>query len=257
MKLVQSLSFILSLLPATLAEVQFTVPAFGTSFKSGDVVTAHWKELGTSPRISELTHYDLYLYAGGETADTQMEIASLIRDGMFARGNSVSFKIDPHFGGSQTNAYFLKMVSFGPEAFAINFSERFTLNNMTGSFPPQLVEDIRSLPDSEDYPVKEDLRKRVIQTAHTVPYALQTGPTRYAPMAKKPGSTIPAKAKTPTPQFSASLYTIATTWLPVATVHMTLSTSMTFSVVSIENTASPAPHPHDMAARKLLERWKD
>ncbi|GFF56768.1 cell wall synthesis protein KNH1 [Aspergillus udagawae] len=256
MNILQSLSILL-LLPCTLADVDFTVPTIGTNFKAGDVVTAHWRESGQSPRISELSRYDLYLYAGGDTADTQHEVAVLIKDGLFARGNSVSIKIDPTVGGNEANAYFLKMIASGPEAFAINFSNRFTLNNMTGSFPPYLVEEIRSLSDPDGSAVKEDLRKRVVGAAYTVPYPLQSGLTRYAPMAKEPGSTIPAKTKAPAPQFSASLYTIATTWLPRATVQATLSATVTYSVVSVENTASPAPHPHDAAMKRLLERWKD
>jgi hypothetical protein len=132
------------------------------------------------------------------------------------------------------------MVASGPETFAINYSSRFTLSDMTGSFPPHLVDEIRSLSDHDGSAVKEDLRKRVVQAAYTVPYPLQNGLTKYAPMAKEPGSTIPAKA--PVPQFSASLYTIATTWLPRATVQATLSASATHSVVSVENTVSALSH---------------
>ncbi|KAF4213105.1 hypothetical protein CNMCM8980_000468 [Aspergillus fumigatiaffinis] len=259
MNILQSL-FILLLLPCTLADVDFTVPTIGTHFKAGDVVTAHWRESGQSPRISELSQYDLYLYAGGDTADTQQEVAVLIKDGLFARGNSVSIKIDPGVGGNEANAYFLMMVASGPQAFAINFSKRFTLSNMTGSFPPHLVDEIRSLSDPDGSAAKEDLRKRAAgaaYAAYTVPYPLQSGPTKYAPMAKEPGSTIPAKTKAPAPQFTASVYTIATTWLPPATVQATLSASATYSIVSVENTASPAPHPHIAAMKRLMERWKD
>ncbi|KAH1529814.1 Cell wall synthesis protein kre9 precursor [Aspergillus fumigatus] len=252
--------FTLLLLPCTLADVDFTVPTIGTNFKGGDVVTVHWCESGQSPRISELSQYDLSLYAGGDKADTQYEVAVLIKNGLFTRGNSVSIRIDPGVGGNEANAYFLKMVASGPEAFAINFSNRFTLSNMTGSFPPHLVDDIRSLSNSDGYAVKEELRKRGVgaaYAAYTVPYPLQSGPTKYAPMAKEPGSTIPVKTKAPAPQFTASVYTIATTRLPPATVQATLSASATYSIVSVENTASPAPHPHDAAMKRLMERWKD
>jgi hypothetical protein len=76
MNILQSL-FILLLVPCTLADVDFTVPTIGTNFKAGDVVTAHWRESGQSPRISELSQYDLYLYAGGDTADTQVSCWAL------------------------------------------------------------------------------------------------------------------------------------------------------------------------------------
>jgi hypothetical protein len=64
--------FTLLLLPCTLADVDFTVPTIGTNFKGGDVVTVHWCESGQPPRISELSQYDLSLYAGGDKADTQV-----------------------------------------------------------------------------------------------------------------------------------------------------------------------------------------
>lgn len=135
------------------------------------------------------------------------------------------------------------MVASGPEASVVNYSERFTLTNMTGAFSPPIVHGIHSAIHSLGSPINEgeeheELRKRQMIGSYTIPYPLQTGPTRYAPMAKKPGSTIPAGL--PTPQFSASPYTIATTYLPAATVQVTLSASETYSVVSIENTVSIA-----------------
>lgn len=59
---------LLSLLCYTLADVEFTSPAApGAVVKAGDVITAYWKESGYGPRISQLTAYDLYLCAGGDT----------------------------------------------------------------------------------------------------------------------------------------------------------------------------------------------
>ncbi|KAI9927347.1 hypothetical protein MW887_002959 [Aspergillus wentii] len=140
------------------------------------------------------------------------------------------------------------MVASGPEASIINYSSRFTLTGMSGSFSSHLMNGINSVVDSNALPIgeeheREELRKRQNVGAYTIPYSLQTGPTKYAPMAKQPGSTIPAKS--PTPQYPTSHYSIATTYLPEATVQQTLSAAATYSVSSVENTASPAPHPHD------------
>ncbi|CEL01535.1 hypothetical protein ASPCAL01117 [Aspergillus calidoustus] len=90
----------------------------------------------------------------------------------------------------------------------------------------------------------EDLglqKRKLAVDSYTVPYPLQTGPTRYAPMAKKPGTAIPTTS--PTPQFPASPYTIATAYLKPGTVETTLTALETVSVTMIENTAAPAPHP--------------
>ncbi|KAF7594290.1 hypothetical protein BBP40_009690 [Aspergillus hancockii] len=257
MRLTRSLLFVFFLLSTALADVEFTAPTGGTVIKSGDIVTAHWKDSGESPRISQLVQYDLYLSAGGDTLGSrelyQEDVAVLIKDGVFARGNSVSFKIDPKVGGNKPNAYSLKMVASGPDAFVINYSDRFTLVDMTGAFSPHLENDIIS-PNAVD--MQQELRKRQAVGAYTIPYQLQTGPTRYAPMAKKPGSTIPAN-KSPTPQFPTSAYDIATAYLSVPTVQTTVSATLTYSASSIENTASPAPHPHDEKMKRFLERWKD
>ncbi|KAL2811179.1 hypothetical protein BJX63DRAFT_287209 [Aspergillus granulosus] len=84
-------------------------------------------------------------------------------------------------------------------------------------------------------------KRKLIADPYTVPYPLQTGPTRYAPMAKKPGTAIPTTS--PTPQFPASPYKVATTYLEPGTVETTLTASETVSVTMMRNTAAPAPHP--------------
>ncbi|PYI25434.1 beta-1,6-glucan boisynthesis protein [Aspergillus indologenus CBS 114.80] len=256
-----------ALFPQALADVEFVIPKSGAVLQIGDVLMAQWRESGRLPPISDLLHYDLYLCAGGEVAGTYVgllslhmiyeDVALLSKGNVFARGNSISFTLDPSLRETDANTYFLKMVSWGTGASVINVSEQFTITNMTG---PVSTSVLHSLPP--DSPLSDcemsrhhELRKRQVEEALTVPYQLQTGPTRYAPMAKKPASTIPAKL--PTPQFPASAYTIATTYLPPATVQVTLSASVTYSVASIENTASPAPHLHDAQMRRFLERWKD
>lgn len=68
----------------------------------------------------------------------------------------------------------------------------------------------------------------------TVPYYLQTGLTKYAPMQPVPPTKI--TAKNPTPLNPTSAFSIATTWMPIATIATTITESQTFSVSSMENT---------------------
>jgi hypothetical protein len=84
-------------------------------------------------------------------------------------------------------------------------------------------------------------KRKLALDPYTVPYPLQAGPTRYAPMAKKPGTAIPTTS--PTPQFPASPYTIATAYLKPGTVEMTLTASETVSVTMMENTVSSGYFP--------------
>lgn len=136
---------------------------------------------------------------------------------------------------------FLKMVASGPDAFVINYSSRFSLSNMTGSFSPRVTNGIHSIRDVSE---QEGLHKRQAVGApaaaapglgaHTIPYELQSGLTRYAPMAKRPGSTIPPGK--PTPQHPTSHYSIATAYLGAPTVQTTVSATDTYKVTNIENT---------------------
>lgn len=122
------------------------------------------------------------------------------------------------------------MVASGPDAQIVNYSDRFTLIAITG----HNTVDFMGADGAH-----EDLRKRQVAGAYTIPYQLQTGPTRYAPMAKKPGSTIPAKSS-PTPQHPTSAYSVATAYLPLPTIQATMSATRTYSVASVENTVCEA-----------------
>lgn len=68
----------------------------------------------------------------------------------------------------------------------------------------------------------------------TVPYYLQTGLTKYAPMQPVPPTKITAQNTTPLNPTSA--FTVATTYMALPSVATTLTASQTFSVQSIENT---------------------
>lgn len=138
---------------------------------------------------------------------------------------------------------FLKMVSRGVNTTVINYSQRFSLSGMTGTFSEKVQTGLSLLPNvTRDH---SELKKRQLAAAaaapaaalYNVPYPLQsTGLTKYAPMAQHPGTTITAKSAPP--QFPTSAYTVAKTMLPIATWQTTLTASQTFSTTSIENPVS-------------------
>ncbi|KAL1852934.1 Cell wall synthesis protein kre9 precursor [Paecilomyces lecythidis] len=265
MKLIRTLSLLVALTSAALADVEFLEPDAGATAKGGDTITVRWRDSGKEPKLSQLTRYDLYLCAGGDTADSYEELSHLITEGTFARGNSVSFKIEPEVGDGDENAYFLKMVSKGPDTEIVNYSKRFTLTQMTGTFPSNVRDGLASVSDlggpgfkvdeEQSTLEREELRKRQAAGEYTIPYQDQlTGLTKYAPAAQQPGTTITAKSRKR--QFPTSAYDVATTFLPEPTVETTLTASATFSTSSIENTASPAPQP-DSDLKRFLRRWQD
>ncbi|KAJ5988313.1 hypothetical protein N7481_003523 [Penicillium waksmanii] len=93
---------------------------------------------------------------------------------------------------------------------------------------------------------------------HTIPYGEQTGLTKYAPMPKMAGTTIPPLDKSPTPQYPTFPFVKATTYLPAPTVQYTDTAYLSFTTHSSENTAAPAAAPTlDKRMQRWLERWQD
>ena len=86
MKVTRLLFLACTLLQTALADIEFTDPVSGSVLEAGHVVTAHWKDSGTSPRIADLARFDLYLCAlwdalgadVGSALDCRVLLAELI-----------------------------------------------------------------------------------------------------------------------------------------------------------------------------------
>ncbi len=125
----------------------------------------------------------------------------------------------------------------------INYSNRFTLTAMTGIFPPSVLEGLKTVQGTEGPPTLEqsaegELKKRQAApvgpaASYEVPYTLQKGPTRYAPMQPLPGTKI--TKKNASPLHPSTSITIAKTWMPAPTISITLTQEPTHSVQSRKN----------------------
>ncbi|KAI4739220.1 hypothetical protein E4T44_15057 [Aureobasidium sp. EXF-8845] len=89
----------------------------------------------------------------------------------------------------------------------------------------------------------------------TVPYNLQTGFIKYAPMQPIPGTKI--TKKTASMLNPSSSYTVFKTYAPPATITYTQTESQTLTHSSRENPASAATQPTAADMKKYLNRWKD
>ena len=139
------------------------------------------------------------------------------------------------------NCSFLKMVSAAPGGTVINYSDRFTLSGMTGSFPPKVQAAIKDIEDTKGPDTQNNINEdgegpAAAGGADGKPYSMQTGPTKYAPMQKKPGTKI--TKKNPTPLYPTSSAKIAKAALPTPVQVTTMTMSVTYSVTSMENTVS-------------------
>jgi len=130
------------------------------------------------------------------------------------------------------------MISTANGGTVINYSDRFTLSGMTGTFPPNVKDDISKATGTKGPDTVNNVKDGANNAnagggGGGTPYSLQTGLTKYAPMQRKPGTKI--TMKTASMQYPTSAFNIAKTALPTPSQVTTLTQSVTYSAQSIEN----------------------
>ncbi len=122
----------------------------------------------------------------------------------------------------------------------INFSPHFTISGMTGAFSSKIQLGLPVSDTAARDPINQVANNPAGgmdgQDGFGVPYNEQTGPTRFAPMMVQPPTSI--TKKNTAPQFPTSSVSIATTYMPVASVATTITQSNTHIVQQVENTVS-------------------
>ena len=138
------------------------------------------------------------------------------------------------------------MISTASGGVVINYSGRFTLSGMTGTFPANVKEAVTSIKDNKgpetDNQIKDSKDAADGGGADGTPYSMQSGPTKFAPMQKKPGTKITAKS--PKPLYPTSSAQIAKGPLPTPKQVTTITQTQTASVSSKENQVSQSNSRH-------------
>lgn len=127
-----------------LADVEVTNPRPGDSIV-GLTFNTEWQESGIAPLLSEFASYQLFLCAGGNDETTYMLLSTLVASGDFTDGNSALASLSPGLGANVRNAYFLKFVSAISGGTVVNFSDRFSLTDMNGTFPSVVNNALQSI----------------------------------------------------------------------------------------------------------------
>jgi hypothetical protein len=121
-----------------------------------------------------------------------------------------------------------------------NYSNRFTLTGMTGTFSQTVTDGLTSVTGTAGPDTVNDVTGAAAGTASVAegvwgtPYNLQTGLTKYAPMQPVPPTAI--TATNTSPLWPTSSVVLASTYLPIPSVLTTLTQPQTFSVASHANT---------------------
>lgn len=133
----------------------------------------------------------------------------------------------------------------------INYSDRFSIPGMTGQFDAKIKAALADVSGATDVPPAENNVANAPKAAagagepsadvgdpkYQVPYTMQTGKIRYAPMPMKAPSKITFKGDAR--QFPTSAYTIwSRSGMPPPDATQTYTESYTWSVSSMEPTVS-------------------
>nr|POE87778.1 cell wall synthesis protein kre9 [Quercus suber] len=244
-----------------------TAPQAGAAVPATAAITVTWGDTGT-PANSQLSTFTLTLYVGGNVPGTDAgAVGPVITTSALVSAGTLTFTLDPAAlaaAGELTNGFYFQMISVATDGGTMTtYSDRFSLTGMTGVTGAAYVTGASTVTATTGpAPVNAVANNAAAAGTSTgpeagnfaIPYNSQTGLIKYAPMQSLPPTKI--TAKTYTPLFPTSAVTIATTWLLPASVTLTVTDPVTYSVSSMENTASPQSNPTgDMA--KFLARWKD
>jgi hypothetical protein len=133
------------------------------------------------------------------------------------------------------------MISVATEGGTVtNYSPRFSIRGMTGTFPPEVIEGMSKVTGTEGPKSKNEVANNLDAAPGAgdagIPYNQQEGLTKYAPMQPIPPTKITKEKHTPLNPTSD--VPVAHTWLPPASQLTTITASQTFKVQGLENTVS-------------------
>ncbi|GAB7364780.1 hypothetical protein MBLNU230_g5578t1 [Neophaeotheca triangularis] len=247
---------------------RITSPAPGGRVAAGPI-DVEWEDNGDTPRLADLGDYTWHLIVGGNEGAEQKPLADGPGSTPIASG-STEVEIDPGLSETVRNGFYFKMVCTAIDGGTVTvYSDRFTITDMTGVLEPEFADAVEGLGtkgpenvntvgadpindgdadggDGDDDEPEASLFK--------VPFAEQTGSTRYCPM--QPIAPTKITAKKASRMHPTSSYSVATTWLPMPKIATTITQKQTFTVKSIENTVPPISVATDDLDR-FLARWKD
>jgi hypothetical protein len=120
-----------------------------------------------------------------------------------------------------------------------NYSPRFTLSGMTGTFPQTVIDALKTVTGTAGPASVNNVAAAAAPAASgagdaDTPYNEQEGTIRYAPMQPVPPKKI--TATNTVPLWPTSAVQFASTFLPIPTVVTTITQAQTFKVESHPNT---------------------
>ncbi|ODQ67972.1 cell wall synthesis KRE9KNH1 [Nadsonia fulvescens var. elongata DSM 6958] len=265
----------LILLFATFVSADFTVigPAAGSTYTGGSTVVVQWKDDGESPALDTFDTLQVLICTGpnsGIDCDNITPLATLTTAADIDAGKT-SVVIPPTVGSN--GLWFFQVYALKADKSSLwRYSARFTLSGMTGTARKATSGSDTTRPAGGSVAGSTVTSGAEYSASFTVPYPLQSGPTKFAPMQQQPGTKVTVSVASRRFPTSAVTYYSSVRKSPDAVSTITPGWSYTTGVAT--NYATPAPNPSinsyypasaklaslrasASAARRLRRRWVD
>lgn len=226
----------LCLFTMALADVQ--IGTLQASYTTSQTMTITWTDSGSSPTFAQLTTATI-LICTGSNAEIQCFGAMPLGSGIAVANGQLSVALSTIEAVGGDGPYFIQITALdGTSGNTIHYSNRFTMSGMTGTIAATSGGD--TTPPAAQINIALDPSQQSLSIL--VPYTLQTGPTRYAPMQLQPGTTVtrPLSAVQRLPTSAVTLYKSAQGSPNVMT---TLTPGWSYVFSSMTNYAPNLPSP--------------
>ncbi|KAH3899671.1 related to Cell wall synthesis protein KRE9 [Saccharomycodes ludwigii] len=255
--LINFILFLQTLVTLTKADIDIVSPKAdavftATSTSSTVTIELEWIDDGSYPNIDKITSISLLLCTGAntkincfKTLANAIPISDVTVD---SDESTYTVEIDASVSGN--GQYYLQVFAlYDGIGYTIHYSPRFELSGMSGTVTSYTYSD--STQPAAQYYITSESSASTTQTesidtsaSFTVPYTLQTGHTRFAPMQMQPSSKV--TATTWTRRFPTSKVTFYSSFNMKGTYYMsTITPGWSYTITSDVNYATPASFPID------------
>ncbi|VVT55016.1 uncharacterized protein SAPINGB_P004377 [Magnusiomyces paraingens] len=227
------------------ADVSVLKPTSGSTYTATGTMAISWEDDGNAPLLdSDISTLSILLCTGpNSNINCFYTIVNAVAPSTL--GTSYSFSISSAQTLAASGSFYLQFYARASNGgYTIHYSNRFTISGMTGSLTATAGDSTSPPNDEISYSTTTAATDSMLDpdTAYTIPYTMQTGIYRYAPMQRQPVSKVTMKlsASRRYPTTSVSLFT---TWTLQPDAVTTTTASITYSTTQAVNWATPAPQP--------------
>lgn len=245
-----------SLLPLASADFLISSPAAGVTISADKGLTLEFSDDGNTPTFAQIADTKVLLCTGSNAdIDCLATVGTLAPATYTTAKTSIAIALAPYLALASNGPYYLQLYSTSTlGGFSIQYSQRFALTGMTGTLQATDGGDVAP-PDAQvDVAGAGAAGAAAGLSLGTVPYTLQTGKTRYAPMQTQPGTKVTYKLSA-SRRFPTSQVTLFTDYTMQPLQKTTITPSWSYTVVQGPNWAATAASPSGYyAASEALAR---